>query len=39
MVSINAILAYDYTRIPILIFTSFLIILLCIVSTDKIKSK
>lgn len=36
---IKAILAYNYTRIPILIFAAFLIILLCIISIDKIKSR
>ena len=34
---INAILAYDYTRIPILIFATFLILLVCIVGIGKIK--
>ncbi len=36
---IKAILAYNYTRIPILIFAAFLIIFLCIISIDKIKSR
>ncbi|MBQ6100445.1 MAG: DUF11 domain-containing protein [Methanobrevibacter sp.] len=34
----NAIAAYDYSQIPILIFTIFLIILTAIVGYDKVKS-
>lgn len=35
--SIEAIKAYNYTKIPIMIFSAFLILLLCIVGIDKIR--